>query len=207
MKRFNYGFLIVIGILLLFFTIYVVISNQKYTALEKQNQKLKQKVISIENSPSGMSLDDFYLHAQKTKAIKEIFPSDVFFQATSNYIGQNSYQVDIYLKGEPNMQFDAADLVLITDNLQVKKITPGSTFPKYPRKVNKNEQIAVTGTASLNSNVLTLGKPNKLFVSLTIEKKDPEKKGELIMNAVETKVYLMGNYVLDDQKSFGKIKL
>ena len=177
-------------------------NNQKKIALlEESNSACQQKL--------STGLGDFYLMAQKNKTLATFKTSPLFF--TANTVKNNDqWQVSVYLQGDGRAAADAADLRLdFSSNLEVAEIKTGTAFPLYPRKVTGKNYLLITGLASLANNNVVFGQPGKLFADITIKTTGTgtNQKYSLILNKSDTKIYLNGESIFDEKKSFNQIEL
>lgn len=156
----------------------------------------------------ALSLNDLYLYAQKNKAMENISNSQVYFSAVKKELNPKTYRLDIYLSAREGMKVDGADLVLSYEsNIVINQIIKGQVFPQYPRLLAEDNQIYITGLASLAGNTIKLGQPNKIFVSLIVAKKETSKPAILNVNQTDTKAFLNGEPVLNLELSFNQIVL
>jgi len=183
-------------------------NNQKKIALlEELNSACQQKL--DRQQKLSISLGDFYLMAQKNKTLATFKTSPLFF-TTNTVKNNNQWQVSVYLQGDGRAAADAADLRLdFGNNLEVVEIKTGTAFPLYPRKVIGKNYLLITGLASLANNNVVFGQPGKLFADITIEASGTasNQKHSLSLNKSDTKIYLNGESVFDDKKTFNQIVL
>jgi len=155
----------------------------------------------------AMSLNDLYLVAQKAEALKNLSDTEVYFSAVKKPLSANRFYVEIYLSAQENTRVDGADLVMNLDpNLTVANLQKGSVFPQYPRLIADNNQIIITGLASLSGNNLKLGEPNQLFASFEVYKNSSAKAPTITVDQNSTKAFLNGEYVLNQMVSFSQIQ-
>jgi len=155
----------------------------------------------------AMSLNDLYLVAQKAEALKNLSDTEVYFSAVKKPLSANRFYVEIYLSAQENMKVDGADLVINLDpNLTIANLQKGSVFPQYPRLIIDNNQIIITGLASLSGNNLKLGEPNQLFASFEVYKNSSAKAPTITVDQNNTKAFLNGEYVLNQMVSFSQIQ-
>ena len=155
----------------------------------------------------AMSLNDLYLVAQKAEALKNLSDTEVYFSAVKKPLSANRFYVEIYLSAQENMKVDGADLVINLDpNLTIANLQKGSVFPQYPRLIIDNNQIIITGLASLSGNNLKLGEPNQLFASFEVYKNSSAKAPTITVDQRSTKAFLNGEYVLNQMVSFSQIQ-
>jgi len=181
--------------------------QKKIALLEEVNSTCQQKV--DQQQKLSISLNDFYLMAQKNKTLAKFNASPLYF--TANAVkNNNQWKISIYLQGDGLAAADAADLRLdFGNNLKVTEIKTGTSFPLYPRKVTGDDYLLITGLASLANNNVVFGQPGKLFADITIEASETasNQKYSLSLNKSDTKIYLNGESVFDDKKTFSQIVL
>jgi len=164
--------------------------------LQQENRSLTAKL--NKGKPPEMSLNDFYLYAQKTKALEQVVASSVYYTTRVSKLSDSQVQVDFYLLGGERMKVDAADLSFNLDpNLELVQLNKGETFQNYPRLVKTNNHATVTGIASITGNSVLLGEVNKIFLSAIIKKINPELSSRLTIDFENTKAYLQGEPILN----------
>jgi len=133
----------------------------------------------------------------------------VHFQVQSPEAVSQGYQLQIFLLGAPTQLIDAADLAVEAGpNLRLVSAQPGETFPQYPRMSIESTRAVFTGVAGLMSgNQKDYGQPNRVFVSLVVEKIDPALPATLLINTTDTKAYFNGEPILNKKQSLQKISL
>jgi len=155
----------------------------------------------------AMSLNDLYLAAQKAEALKNISNTEVYFSAIKKPLSSNRFLVEIYLSAKENMKVDGADLVMNLDpNLTVANLQKGSVFPQYPRLIVENNQIIITGLASLSANTIKLGELNQVFASFEVYKNSSANTPLITVDQTSTKAFLNGEFVLNQQVSFSQMQ-
>jgi len=155
----------------------------------------------------AMSLNDLYLVAQKAEALKNLSDTEVYFSAVKKPLSANRFYVEIYLSAKENMRVDGADLVMnFSPNLTVANLQKGSVFPQYPRLIIENNQIIITGLASLSGNTIKLGEPNQLFASFEVYKNSSANTPLITVDQTSTKAFLNGEYVLNQMVSFSQLE-
>ena len=158
-------------------------------------------------SQKQLSLGDFYLQAQKDKALQEVVEGEVFYIVEVKDLGDNRYQLDYSLRGTETMKVDAADLILLlSKNLTLEKWEVGPAFPNYPRRVVEGQKIIITGAASIKGNKVILGEVNKTMLSLVIKKNIPSQTASVIIDTENSQAYLKGQSVSRHDKSITRVE-
>lgn len=177
-----------------FFSSFLYFQNRTQTAPEKTCVEKKT-----------VSESDIRLYAQKLKLLDDLTPTKVYFTYKINPISADTERIDIFLLGGKNMAVDGADLRLIFDTpIQVLDLKQGESFPLYPRLLSTDNSILITGTASIGKDSIHFGRVNEVFASITL-KKTP--KSSIRLDQENTKVFLLGNPVLDLKNTFETIPL
>lgn len=184
-----------------------------YIPLWQQNKTLKDK-IAREEKTSGVLKDTVRTLQQdagqsmmeaKTKTLSQSKQGQVYFSYTITSNSLNETQVDVYLKGDTNTAIDAADLVLTTpETVQVKEIRRGTSFPSYPRLMQKDNAIIMTGVAMPSGTGFSYGKTNEVFATIIVE---TGRTKTFTLDSSNTGVYLNGLPILDMTTSFKEITL
>jgi hypothetical protein len=175
--------------------------------LEKEKYKsLSQK---IQECPQKECKQDIKLTAEKEKALENVVESKIHFSAKKTQTSPILTTVVVTMLGGSAMKVDASDLVFsYTDNLKILKITPGTAFPSYPRIVAENSMLTITGIATIGDKGIILGKPNETYITFEVEKiGDTAKKGILTIDKTNTKAFLQGNSVLDENQEDLRIEI
>lgn len=178
--------------------------KQQIAALEKNiaaqqvsNRNLKEQVSELQGKEAVK------LQEQKKAVEATAKVGLAYFTATVKPLSATEKQVDIYLKGDTSL--DAVDLVLShTDAVRVKEIRKGTVFVSYPRLIDKDNTITVTGVAMPQGDTFAYGKTGGIYATIIVESAP---KGALIMNTKDTQAYYSGTPVLDFTSSFAQIAL
>lgn len=166
----------------------------KSEALQKQVESL-QKTVSTQ------------ITTQKQAALSDTKEGQVYFSSQVTRLNASSAQIDIYLKGDPKTTTDALDLVMTyPQTVHIKELRKGTAFTSYPRLLNQDNSVTVTGVAMPQGNTFAYGKVNEIYVTLVVEK-DGMAPAAIELNTKDTQAYLNGTPVLDFTKSFKKIDL
>ncbi|KKQ23988.1 MAG: hypothetical protein US40_C0009G0032 [Candidatus Roizmanbacteria bacterium GW2011_GWC2_37_13] len=169
---------------------------------ERDVNTCQQKLSNSKNEVKN--LNDIFFLSQKAKAETTVKKAGLYFSYKTAKFEDNLFKISIYLDGDEEGGADAADLKTNLNNLKVKYLVNGEAFPAYPRKLTENNYILVTGTASLLGSKFIYGQRG-LFVELIAEKIDPLRKSEATLDLEGTKIYLNGESILDEEKTFKKI--
>jgi len=186
-----------------------LISEKRIQTITQEKEKYKVLSEKIKEYPEKECKQDINLTLEKVKAIEDVVDSNIYFTFQKSTQSSTQITVVVTMVGGSGMKVDASDLVLqYSNNLKITKITPGTAFPSYPRLIAENGVITVTGLATLDSNGMVLGTPNKTFVTLEIEKMgDLKENATLTVDKASTKAFLQGNSVLDESKTDFTIEL
>jgi len=151
-------------------------------------------------------------NSQKTTIIKvpvvKITPTKnkMFFTYEKENIDKTNEIISIKLDGPADIKADAIDLRLDFDsNITIDEIATGSSFLSYPRTVVKDNYLQVTGVGLDLKNNLLLAKPKTTFVQIKLKIKNPNQKSSLKLNFEESRIYLSGQDITDQQGSFSVI--
>lgn len=183
-----------------------------YIPLKQQQDKLDKKVQSTVTENKGLieKVNDLQeRESQKIrKQIEEAQPSPktglAYFTSAAKPLGNGQTQIDITLMGDTSV--DAVDLVLTHDaTVTVKELKKGTAFVSYPRLLDKDGVITVTGIAMPQGNSFAYGKTGQVYVSIVVESKTGNTG--LKMDMSETKAYFSGTPILDFTRSFKEIAL
>ncbi|MFA5136617.1 MAG: hypothetical protein WC489_04455 [Patescibacteria group bacterium] len=184
-----------------------------YIPLREQNRALKEKV-TREEKTSGVLKDTVRALQQdagqaimqtKTENLSQSKTGNVYYTYTLTPGLPNQTQVDIYIKGDANTAIDAADLVLtVPETIQIKEIRRGASFPSYPRLMQKDNALIMTGVAVPQAGGFAYGKTNEVFATIIIES---GRTNVFTVDYNNTGVYLNGLPILDMTKSFREITL
>lgn len=184
-----------------FFTAQTLFEKRIQTiTLEKEKYKsLSQK---IKECPQKECKQDLVLTKEKEKALENIVESKIRFSSKKTQTSPTLATITVTMLGGSAMKVDASDLVFnYSNNLKILKITPGSAFPSYPRIVAENGVLTVTGIATIGDKGIILGTPNETYVTFEVEKiGDIAQKGTLSIDMINTKAFLQGNSVLDENQ-------
>ncbi len=181
--------------------------SKTHDQLIQQNRLLQQEKKSLQGK-----LDDE--RQKRAEMIKETKQNDeetpqtggVFYSFTKTPLSKTETQIDVFLKGEKDMMIDATDLVLShTPTIVIKEIKKGTAFPSYPRSMDLDGRITITGIAIPQGNSFMYGKTNELFVSLIVEKISGD--GVITLIEKDTQAYINGAPILDFTRSFKQISL
>lgn len=183
-------------------------TTRKETEMKKQlNQavvqtnNLQEQVDSLQQTVATQIVE------KKEAALSEYKPGTVFFTKTVTRLNAGQYQVDIYLKGDPKTTADAVDLVInYPQEIHIKEIRKGSVFTAYPRMIDQNSTVTVTGVAMPQGDTFSYGKIGELYATLIVDKA-PGSPVSLTVDAKNTAAYLNGSSILDLTQSFQKIDL
>jgi len=183
-----------------------------YIPLKQQQDKLDKKVESTVTENRGLieKVNDLQeRESQKIrKQIEEAQPEPktglAYFTSSTKPLGNSQTQIDITLMGDTAV--DAVDLILTHDTtVTVKELKKGTAFVSYPRLLDKDGIITVTGIAMPQGNSFAYGKTGEVFVTLIVESKAGSTG--LKLDASDTKAYFNGTPILDFTRSFKDIAL
>jgi hypothetical protein len=169
-----------------------------------------QKIQSI-NQPSTnnvplVSLDDLYLINQKNSyeaTSSPIYQKRMYFDLEKESSMSTMMKVTIYLKGPDTALTDAGQIAFQFDPKMWKilNIISGDSYPLYPKIVSIANIVTVIGTASINNNSISYGKPNTIFATILFEKSPFIKTVSAITNVSnQTGIYFHGSSIRDESQ-------
>jgi len=175
--------------------------KQKLDTTKVRSDSLEQQVQDLQEQVSTQVIE------QKQNALEGTKAGTVYFTAQKTRLSATTSQIDIYLKGEAQTTTDAIDLVLTYPaSLRIREVRKGTAFASYPRLLDKDNSVTVTGVAMPQGNTFVYGKVNELYTTLVVEKPDTA-SASLELDANNTQAYLEGAPILDFTQSFKKIDL
>ena len=149
---------------------------------------------------------DINLAIQNVQAREGVVSSLVTFTPSIKNVSPTVKEITFHLVGTSGVKVDAADLVLLySSNLAVLEIRSGLTFPSYPRKIISPDKVVVSGVATIDQKIV-LGLPNTPFITLVVEKKDPQ-KGYITLDMSNTSVFYQGISILNQNGETAQIEL
>lgn len=200
------------GLAIFFLTVYILslgllyrnFSN-KISQLESEKKEL-QTMLSAKQNPA-LNLNDIYLFSQKTKTLSTKKRGKLYFDFSKKSLNREMWQVDISLAGDNDVVADAADLQLdYSTDLSIIEINFGDAFPLYPRNIDKDHQLTLTGISAIEKNKITYASPGEIFVTLVVKKKQDDLEPKFIqLNREGTKIFYSSKNILDDEKNFERI--
>lgn len=193
-------FAIGIGVIIVY-----IPSKQQQNNLEKQAVQLKTENTGLKDKVKELQTKESQqIQEQKQEVLETTKAGLAYFTHTVKDLGQNEKQIDIYLKG--NTSVDAVDLVLThKDTLKIKEIRKGTVFVSYPRLIDENGVVTITGIAMPQGNTFVYGKTGEIYATLIVT--ITEAKQTLDLNTKDTQAYFNATPVLDFTSSFAQIEL
>jgi len=180
-----------------FFTSQTDLEKRIKTITEERDiyKALSQK---IKECPKQECKQDVKLTQEKEKVLENVVESKIHFTAVKSSNSSSAIVVTVTMMGGSAMKVDAADLVMnYSSNLKISKITPGKAFPTFPRMIAENGTLTVTGVATIGANGIVMGTPNEVYATFEVEKVG-DIKGTITLDKINTKAFLQGNAVLDE---------
>lgn len=175
--------------------------RQQLTTENVHALSLQKQVGQLQETVSSQIVE------QKQAALADYKDGLVYFSQKVTRLSANQLQVDIYLKGDPKTTADAVDLVMsYPQDIHIKEIRKGSSFASYPRLLDQNHVVTITGVAMPQGNTFVYGRVNELYATLIVEK-EPGSAESISLDTKNTQAYLDGSPVLDFTQSFKKIDL
>jgi hypothetical protein len=201
---------ITLSVLIISFYIFSVYSV--YNLLNKQNLKSSEDLVLcnkelLKKQSPDISLNDIFLYSQKTKEISSSDQGKMFFSYTKNLLENGTWQLIIMLEGNPLAIADAADLELgLASGTEVIELSTKDAFPLYPRKYFDGKSVKITGVSAINKNIITYGKPDKVFAVIVI-KTEKDNILPVTLNKEGTKIFFSAVNILDLEKNFTAVNL
>jgi hypothetical protein len=125
----------------------------------------------------------------------------MFFSYLQESIDDQNKIIYINLSGSKDSKSDAIDLQLsFNNNIEIKEIIDGDSFPIYPRKIIERNRILITGLALNEQGIKKLARSESNFVKIKIFIKDKNKKSYVNLDRQNSKIFLAGQEITDIKK-------
>ena len=190
-----------------FFTSEIISQNKKEPPVQPQVQcksQLKEALIIERQTASQEAM----LLEVKKKAVEDVVESHLYFTSQVISLSPTKSKIIISLIGGAQMKTDASDLTILypPEHIAIREIQQGASFPLYPRQLAEGGVITITGIARLMGETIQMGEPNRIFVTLVVEKIGTAGESPpLSIDGNRTSVFLQGKSVLNIGKSVKEI--
>jgi hypothetical protein len=198
--KINHKKIFLISLLLFFFASLVFIKIPSKTRQGNNNKDLSsQKEITIKDKPT------IYISTSPSITSGE----SIFFSFKNIKINDNFYSIKIFINNKADTLFDAIDLGLWFDRnkIEIVEIQNGETFLEYPRKTVGENNLIITGIASMKNGQINYASASSLFANIIVKKISTENRLGLGLDKQNTGIYFSGKNIADFNKSFNLIDL
>lgn len=183
-------------------TIMFVFNRQAINILREQKNTCESESMKKSSivSTRPLTKQEIFILADKAKKMDQYKPMKLNYTSQITKGEKGDMTIVIMVEGPQEALFDAADLRIdFTEGIRILDVQKGSAFSSYPQISVKGASIIATGIASVTDKGIEYGYIKKPFV--TIQARQLQKTGRMIINKEDSNIYLMGETVFDKENN------